>query len=70
MLAIIVAISPASALAQQQFSPVQEAAMNLGRQIGLLTQMNADLQTQIIGLQAQIKALQDKYEPKKEPPKQ
>jgi len=44
----------AVALAQQQLTPAQSAAMQLGSQLGLMMQSNADLATQIQVLNAQL----------------
>lgn len=42
------------AFAQQQFTPAQQAAANLGQQVGLLMQNNAELATQIQTLNAKL----------------
>jgi hypothetical protein len=55
----------APAAAQQQTTLEQR----IGAQIGAIIIQNAALQEQIEKLQAQIKALQDKNEPKPNPPK-
>lgn len=52
--AAVLAAIIADVRAQQQFTPAQQAAMNLGQQIGLLSQNNAELAAQIQQLNAQI----------------
>jgi Tfp pilus assembly protein PilN len=70
--ALAILVSPAMA---QQLSPQQQAAANLGQQIGLLAANNAELAAQIQALNAQlvekdkrIKALED-VQQKADPPK-
>ena len=49
----------------QQPTPSQGVAQMLGGQLGLCFANNATLQEQLATAQAEIKALKDKYEPKK-----
>lgn len=60
-LALLLLAAPAFAQ-QQKLTPEQNAAATLGSQLGLCFQGNAVLQTEIDKLQAELKALKDKYE--------
>jgi hypothetical protein len=73
--AVLAAAIDAGRAQQPQFTPAQQAAANLGQQIGVLVANNAELADQVQKLtvqltaaNARVKALEDKYEPK-EPPK-
>lgn len=62
---IILALALALALVLPAASFAQQTVeQRIAAQIGTLTIQNAALQEQVEKLQAQVKALQDKYEPK------
>jgi len=54
VLPAVALLAATSALAQQQFTPTQQAAMSLGQQLGLAMQNAAELAAQIQTLNAQI----------------
>lgn len=69
-LAIIFCLLASQAFAQQQQTPKEQAlAQRVGSEIGANIEANAiiiDLRQQLATAQARVKALEEKYEPKKD----